>query len=198
MAKNTKRLYKAGDKVRISGDICNRDYNVRISSNGVVVSDQVNVRCKVLTRIDEIDGDHNVTMLVSDKMLTLDSGASRKHGAKPTDDKTVFVVLNIWNDRHGENGFSIDVCSTIKAAREQVDDDIRMYLTERDAIVVNEKTGADMVDHNAINDIDGESLERNRSLDRVIKSAIKSGSITFNVDSEGTNAEWHIIEKLVH
>lgn len=71
MAKQAKRLYKAGDKVRISGDIRNREYNVRVSSNGVVVADQVNARCKVLTRIDEIDGDHNATLLVSDKIMTL-------------------------------------------------------------------------------------------------------------------------------
>ena len=71
MAKQAKRLYKAGDIVRISGHISNREYNVRVSSNGVVVADQVNARCKVLTTIDEFDGDRNATLLVSDKLMTL-------------------------------------------------------------------------------------------------------------------------------
>lgn len=65
------RLFKEGDKVDISGDISNSDYNVRVSSSGVVDADQSTANSKVWVTIDEIDGDRNVSMRVSPKMLTL-------------------------------------------------------------------------------------------------------------------------------
>lgn len=65
------RLFKEGDKVNISGDISNSDYNVRVSSSGVVDADQSTANSKVWVTIDEIDGDRNVSMRVSPKMLTL-------------------------------------------------------------------------------------------------------------------------------
>lgn len=65
------RLFKEGDKVNISGDISNSDYDVRVSSSGVVDADQSTANSKVWVPIDEIDGDRNVSMRVSPKMLTL-------------------------------------------------------------------------------------------------------------------------------
>ena len=66
-----KRLFKTGDKVTVCGDIANREYNVRVSSPGVVEADQKTSRSKVLVNIEEIDGDHNACVLVSPKLLTL-------------------------------------------------------------------------------------------------------------------------------
>lgn len=64
------KLYKEGEKVFVSGDISNRDYNVRVSSPGVVEADQSSARSNVLVTIDEIDGDHNVTIRVKPKLLS--------------------------------------------------------------------------------------------------------------------------------
>lgn len=65
------KLFKEGDKVNISGDISNGDYNCRVSSTGVVEEDQKTLNSKVRVTIDEIDGDRNVSMLVNPKIITL-------------------------------------------------------------------------------------------------------------------------------
>lgn len=67
------KLFKEGDKVTISGDISNGDYNCRVSSTGVVEEDQKTPNSKVRVTIDEIDGDRNVSMLVNPKIVALAS-----------------------------------------------------------------------------------------------------------------------------
>lgn len=66
-------LFKEGDKVRISGDISNGDYNCRVSSTGVVEENQKTPNSKIRVTIDEIDGDRNVSMLVNPNIVTLAS-----------------------------------------------------------------------------------------------------------------------------
>lgn len=65
-----KPTFKAGEPVRISGDISNGDYNVRVSSTGTVTVDQKSARSNVMVTIDEIDGDRNVTLSVNPKIVT--------------------------------------------------------------------------------------------------------------------------------
>ena len=66
-------LFKKGDKVNISGDISNGDYNCRVSSTGVVEENQKTPNSKIRVTIDEIDGDKNVSMLVNPNIVTLAS-----------------------------------------------------------------------------------------------------------------------------
>ena len=66
-----KRLFKKGDKVNVSGDFSNKDYNVRISSPAIVEDDQQTSRSNVWVNIAEVDGDRNVTFYIKPSMLAL-------------------------------------------------------------------------------------------------------------------------------
>ena len=66
-----KRLFKKGDKVNVSGDFSNKDYNVRISSPAIVEDDQQTSRSNVWVNIAEVDGDRNVTFYIKPSMLSL-------------------------------------------------------------------------------------------------------------------------------
>lgn len=66
-----KRLFKKGDKVNVSGDLCRKEYNVRISSPAIVETDQKTSRSNVWVNIAEVDGDRNVTFRLKPSMLSL-------------------------------------------------------------------------------------------------------------------------------
>ena len=66
-----KRLFKKGDKVNVSGDLSSKDYNVRVSSPAVVDEDQKTSRSNVWVTIAEVDGDHNVSLYIKPRMLSL-------------------------------------------------------------------------------------------------------------------------------
>lgn len=66
-----KRLFKKNDKIFISGDIEFDDYNVRVSTEGVVLMDETEGETQLLVRLDEIDGDRNANVYVDIDILKL-------------------------------------------------------------------------------------------------------------------------------
>lgn len=90
-----KELFKEGDRVNISGDISNGDYNCRVSSTGIVEENQKTSSSKVRVTIDEIDGDKKVSMLVNPSIVTLASAekvtARPKHKIRKANDEYTFV-----------------------------------------------------------------------------------------------------------
>lgn len=65
--------FNPGDRVYLSGDakaLWIRDYNVRVASHATVVETPDKNAKKVMVNIDEIDGDHDVTVRVRrDRLL---------------------------------------------------------------------------------------------------------------------------------
>lgn len=66
-----KHLYKQGEQVLVSGDLHDGNYDCRVSSPGVVLSDQRNPRTSVMVSVSEIDGDRNVLIYLKPSLLTL-------------------------------------------------------------------------------------------------------------------------------
>ena len=66
-----KHLYKQGENVLVSGDIHDGNYDCRVSSPGVVMSDQRNPRANVMVTVSEIDGDRNVLIYIKPSLLSL-------------------------------------------------------------------------------------------------------------------------------
>lgn len=65
---------RAGTRVYVSGDSADlgiEDYNVRVSTVGVLVTDAAPREKRVLVTLDEIDGDQNVTVLVNKRALRI-------------------------------------------------------------------------------------------------------------------------------
>lgn len=107
-----------------------------------------------------------------------------------------YVFVNVWEDRHGESGSDVRVFSTKKKLDEHFESDVRSYLGGLDALITTKK-GRTMIDHNAVSSIGYNSIERNRSLRRVIKTALKERSLEINIDDSGTNAKWSLEEREV-
>jgi len=59
-----RRLFQVGDLVFVSGDIEFDNYNVRISTNGIVEMEEIEGETQLLVTLDEIDGDRHVTVYV--------------------------------------------------------------------------------------------------------------------------------------
>jgi len=59
-----RRLFQVGDLVFVSGDIEFDNYNVRVSTNGIVEMEEVEGETQLLVTLDEIDGDRHVTVYV--------------------------------------------------------------------------------------------------------------------------------------
>lgn len=59
--------YEKGTKIWVSGDSADlgiEDYNVRVSTSGVVEVAPTATGRKMLVTLDEIDGDHNVCVAI--------------------------------------------------------------------------------------------------------------------------------------
>lgn len=114
---------------------------------------------------------------------------------KPEPIAEVYVFHNEWADRHGDSDTMVKVFSTKKKAEDHLKKDIKEYLEYHDAVkAVPTMTGVDklMIDHKVIDEIDGKSLVRDRSLAAVLADAAKTGYIEINVDSSGTYSHWSI------
>jgi len=59
-----RRLFQVGDLVFVSGDIEFDNYNVRVSTNGIVEMEEIEGETQLLVTLDEIDGDRHVTVYV--------------------------------------------------------------------------------------------------------------------------------------
>jgi hypothetical protein len=104
----------------------------------------------------------------------------------------VYVLSNEWNDRHGDRDSNTKVYSTKEKADEAMRSDIKEYLIELDAVKAKTDGSKLLIDHKAVAELNGESLTKDRSLDAVLKTAVKDGYIEINVDSSGTNAYWSV------
>jgi len=90
-----KRLFKKGDKVNVSGDFSNKDYNVRISSPAVVETDQKTSRSNVWVNIAEVDGDLDYD---EDTVECYDSSMTLMHDTDEYDKKEHFeIILGMLN-----------------------------------------------------------------------------------------------------
>ena len=111
---------------------------------------------------------------------------------KPAPVGEVYVLSNEWNDRHGDRDSNTKVYSTKEKADEAMKSDIKEYLIELDAVKAKAGDTKLLIDHKAVAEINGDSLTKDRSLDAVLKTAVKDGYIEINVDSSGTNAYWSV------
>lgn len=108
----------------------------------------------------------------------------------------VFVVTSEWADRHGDSGSSAKVFSTLEKAQDFMKADITDYLINYDAIIYlddnRQKVACD-----TISEINGYSLTRSKSLNTVLKQAVKDQWLEINVDSSGTYSTWNLEKQKV-
>ena len=110
----------------------------------------------------------------------------------------VYVFHNKWADRHGDSDTMVKVFSNKQKAEAYLKKDIREYLEYHDAVkAVPTKTGVNklMIDHKSVDEIDGKSLVRDRSLAAVLADAAKTGYLEINMDSSGTYSHWAVYKE---
>ena len=140
------RLYKEGDLVSVSGDLVNDDYNVRVSSHGVVVSDQNKSECNVLVTIDEVDGDHYVTTSVNPALLT---PVSRKETVlkaiqmfKEAQELIEFAGFRLVFDSYNDNGlYAVPSSVTFDSSSDDDDSETELNKFLADCPIVVEADG---------------------------------------------------------
>jgi hypothetical protein len=113
---------------------------------------------------------------------------------------TVFVFSNVWSDRHGDEGSTIEVFETAAKANTYLARDIKSYLHE------NNLMDGDNLCLDRIHSFDTHELHWNYedyeddtaiTVDELVQAAINGGWIEFNRDGEGTTSEWEVFEKKI-
>lgn len=105
----------------------------------------------------------------------------------------VYVFVNTWKDRHGDEGVNVKVFGTKKMANEYLADDVENYLIEHDAIDDDNNIDTSCLQSFDAGDINSDEC----TVVDFLKQVKKSGSVEINVDGDGTNASWSLSKQTV-
>lgn len=105
----------------------------------------------------------------------------------------VYVFVNTWKDRHGDEGVNVEVFGTKKRANQYLAEDVENYLIEHDAIDDDNN-----VDTSCLNSFDAGDIHTDECTTvYFLKQVKKSGYAEINVDGDGTYASWSLTKKTV-
>lgn len=113
----------------------------------------------------------------------------------------VYVFVNSWKDRHGDEGLNVKVFGTKKAADKYFADDLTHYLSEMDAIkadVFGKDPTKKLIKTEALNSFEAGDISTDEcSLKDFLAKATKAGCAEVNVDGSGTYASWSVAKQTV-
>lgn len=105
----------------------------------------------------------------------------------------VYVFVNSWKDRHGDEGNAVKVFATKKKADEFLADDVENYLIDHDAIDDDNN-----IDTSCLESFDAGDIHTDEcTVVNFLKQAKKSGDVEINVDGDGTYASWSVKKQTV-
>jgi hypothetical protein len=113
----------------------------------------------------------------------------------------VYVFVNTWKDRHGDEGVNVKVFGNKKSADKYFADDLKHYLSEKDAISVDvfgKDPAKQMINTEALESFEaGEISTDDCSVKDFLAQAKKAGYAEVNVDGSGTYASWSVAKQTV-
>jgi len=113
----------------------------------------------------------------------------------------VYVFVNTWKDRHGDEGVNVKVFGNKKSADKYFADDLKHYLSDKDAIRVDifgEDPAKQMINTESLESFEaGEISTDDCSVKDFLVQATKAGYAEVNVDGSGTYASWSVATQTV-
>lgn len=113
----------------------------------------------------------------------------------------VYVFVNTWKDRHGDEGVNVKVFGSKKSADKYFADDLKHYLSDKDAIRVDifgKDPTKQMINTESLESFEaGEISTDDCSVKDFLAQATKAGYAEVNVDGSGTYASWSVAKQTV-